>query len=507
MPEHVMELKPLEDAQHDRSRVHRSGSASQNILPAVCDVSVTNICNAACDFCGFSRDKKLVGPRRYLDPEEFERALPILRRRRVRYVTFQGGEPLVHPGIANLVASATKAGMDCGLITNGWFMTQHMAALAAAGLKRLTVSIDSADMAEHERNRGLPGLAVRIEQGIASARAFSIPVDASVTVSRLVRYEALPATLTKLGFSGVNFSYPRREPFGSTSLVFDESSTLIDMGSDELLNALTEIARLKKKYPVLAPKASLAEVARFVRGESQLVPCVGGHKYFYLDWNLDIWRCEAWQKPLGSVFDLDRIPDQREPCNACMMACYRHASALMHGAIAVTDAAQDFRRGHIRKAFGSLFQRGVAFSLRALLAEELPRLMLPSVRQWMAPFRSKRTSFIGPNEAPFESVTHDMFRAAGRQTGPMADSTGTVQPNSIRGAGDGTSMRCDGAKIAKIRETLGLSQQEVASRANLSHSAVARIERGLLVFTPSVQEVASVLGLSLRDMQRRDDVR
>ena len=51
--------------------------------------------------------------------------------------------------------------------------------------------------------------------------------------------------------------------------------------------------------------------------------CIGGYKYFYIDWNLDIWRCEAWNEPMGSVFDLDHIPDQREPCNACMMACYR----------------------------------------------------------------------------------------------------------------------------------------------------------------------------------------
>jgi len=51
-----------------------------------------------------------------------------------------------------------------------------------------------------------------------------------------------------------------------------------------------------------------------------------------LGWNLDIWRCEAWNEPLGSVFDLDRIPGQREPCNACMMTCYRNASMLMHAA-------------------------------------------------------------------------------------------------------------------------------------------------------------------------------
>ena len=37
-------------------------------LPAVCDVSLTNVCNAACDFCGFARDKTLAGPARDLDP-------------------------------------------------------------------------------------------------------------------------------------------------------------------------------------------------------------------------------------------------------------------------------------------------------------------------------------------------------------------------------------------------------------------------------------------------------
>src|SRR5579864_2724895 len=82
-----------------RNLRHVDGIASEprNPLPAVCDVSVTNVCNAACDFCGFSRDKNLAGPRRYLDPDEFARALPILRRRRIRYMTLQGGEPLVPP--------------------------------------------------------------------------------------------------------------------------------------------------------------------------------------------------------------------------------------------------------------------------------------------------------------------------------------------------------------------------------------------------------------------------
>ncbi|MGF6381008.1 MoaA/NifB/PqqE/SkfB family radical SAM enzyme [Paraburkholderia atlantica] len=372
----------------DLRHVDTAVSEPRNPLPAVCDVSVTNVCNAACDFCGFSREKNLAGPRRYLDPDEFARALPILRRRRIRYMTLQGGEPLVHPQIASLVASATRAGIQCGVITNGWFLPRHIKQLAAAGLKRLLISIDSADMREHEHNRGLRGLEARIREGITQAHSFGIEVCASITVSRLVRYESLPETLNRLGFDAVVFSYPRREAFGSSSLVYDEDSKLVDLNTDELLDALNAIASLKKHFRVMDPSAALDEVARFVRGERQLVPCIGGSKYFYIDWNLDVWRCEAWSEPMGSVFDLDRLPDQREPCNACMMGCYRHASILMHGAIAVTDSMYALGRGQLRTAVSLLFQRSVAYSLWALSVEELPRASLMSFARRMGGRRS-----------------------------------------------------------------------------------------------------------------------
>lgn len=353
----------------------------ERMIPAVCDVSVTNVCNAACDFCGFSRDKNLVGPRRYVDLVEFARALPVLRRRRIRYMTFQGGEPLVHPDITSLVAAATGAGIQCGLITNGWFLPQHIGGLATSGLKRLIISIDSDRMSEHETNRGLRGLEAKIKEGIAGAREFGIPVTACVTMNKLVNYDALPDLLERLGFESLAFSYPRREPFGSSSVVYSEDSVLLDQRPEELLAALESIRRLKKRFRVLDPAASLDEVSRFIRGEKQLIPCIAGHKYFYVDWNLQVWRCEPWTEPMGSVFDLDDIPDQREPCHACMVSCYRHASAMMHGPIAVSESAQALARGHVRSAVSTLFQRGVGLSLWALAVAELPRMAFSAHRR------------------------------------------------------------------------------------------------------------------------------
>ena len=127
-------------------------------LPAACGFSITNVCNGACDFYGFARDKTLTGPARYTDAGAYSRALPILHRRRIRYLTLQGGEPQVHLEVVRLVSQTVAAGISCALITNGWFLSRYVKLLATAGLCQLIVSLDSDDRAQHKRNRGLDGL-------------------------------------------------------------------------------------------------------------------------------------------------------------------------------------------------------------------------------------------------------------------------------------------------------------------------------------------------------------
>lgn len=347
----------------------KAGASTRRLVPAVCDVSVTNVCNATCNFCSYAYDKQIVKDKRWIDRAEFARALPILHRRGIRYLTFQGGEPLLHPNIDGLVADTRAAGMRPTVITNGWLLPNKIESLVSAGLGTLMVSIDSHSLAEHERNRGLPGVGERVRQGLAVARRNRIPTLASVTVSRLVQYDALPDLLQALGFDAVSFSCPRRAPLGSSSLVFSPDSALIDFQSEELVHALAAIKALKKRFPVQNPATSLDDIQRHVRGDKEKFPCVGGHKYFYLDWNLNIWRCEAWSKPLGSVFDLDRIPDCRDHCTACMMSCYRNASVLMHAGVAVEDAAAALAAGRLVKATRLLFRSTVAMSLRSVLAQ------------------------------------------------------------------------------------------------------------------------------------------
>ena len=353
--------------------MHKPRPSSWQLLPAACDVSVTNACNASCDFCSFARQKHVVDGRRWVSRSGLVRALPILYNRGIRYLNFQGGEPLLHREIEGLVADAHAAGMRPTIITNGWLLPKKLDALIAAGLHTLLISIDSHSLAEHERNRGLPGLGERIRQGLVLARKAGLPTIASVTVNRLVGFEALPDLLTELGFDAVTFCYPRRERLGSSSLIYEEESTLIDFKDAELIESLKAIKRLRKRFRVLNSTAALDEMERHIRGEVERFPCVGGRKYFYLDWNLDIWRCEAWAEPMGPVSEFGQIPDRRDRCTACMTACYRDTSVLMHAGIAATDAAAALAHGRLGQAMRLLMRRSVAQSVGAA-AQNLSQL-------------------------------------------------------------------------------------------------------------------------------------
>jgi hypothetical protein len=159
-------------------------------------------------------------------------------------------------------------------------------------------------------------------------------------------------------------------------MVFNPNSSLVSFKSEELVKALDAIKAMKKRFPVLNPTQSIDDIQRHVRGEKERFACVGGHKYFYLDWNLNIWRCEAWSKPLGSVFDFDHIPDCRDHCTACMMSCYRDSSVLMHAGVAFEDATSALAGGRIGKAAGLLFRGTVAQSLAAALTQTRQLLSL-----------------------------------------------------------------------------------------------------------------------------------
>ena len=139
--------------------------------------------------------------------------------------------------------------------------------------------LGAASGAVHDSNRGLPGLSARIRRANAALTRHQIPSSASVTMSRLVDYSALPEALRDLGFGAVTFSYPLRT-LPSSYLACAESP-LVDFAPQELHTAFEAVKALSREFPVLNPVASIEDMQRHLRGEPEMFGCLAGWKFFY----------------------------------------------------------------------------------------------------------------------------------------------------------------------------------------------------------------------------------
>jgi MoaA/NifB/PqqE/SkfB family radical SAM enzyme len=341
--------------------------------PGFCQFALNNACNARCGFCGFALDKLPRKDWHYVEREGALEAIDILYRQAVRYLVLTGGEPMLHPDLLEIVQRASGLGMKVLLVTNAGLLKPHrIRELAAGGLSSFIISIDAADADTHERNRGLPGVCDRIREANAVIDELGLHSTASVTMSRLVDYEALPDFLKSLGFKAVTFSYPLTK-LDSNFLSFSDSD-LVNYSDAELLQAFGQVKALKKRFQVVNPTASLEEMERFVRGQEQRFPCLGGFQYFYLDWHLNLWRCHNWDQPMCHIKDFDGSQRVRDGCTKCMIDCYRDSSVMQHVGVSAHDAYQSFKRGNLHEAAKALTRKGNLGSVHSVL-EQLPWLL------------------------------------------------------------------------------------------------------------------------------------
>jgi cyclic pyranopterin phosphate synthase len=151
-------------------------------------ISVTDRCNFRCVYCMpkeiFGRDYEFLPRAQLLDYEEIERLARAFVANGVRKIRITGGEPLVRRHVERLVEMLSALDVDLTLTTNGTLLPQKAQALAAAGLRRVTVSLDALD---DETFRAMNDMDVPVQQvldGIDAAAAAGLPVKVNAVVKR-----------------------------------------------------------------------------------------------------------------------------------------------------------------------------------------------------------------------------------------------------------------------------------------------------------------------------------
>ena len=336
--------------------------------PGYLQFAITNLCNAKCDFCNFAVDKFDPKLRRSVTLQQAKDVIDICVKNHIGYLLFVGGEPLVHRDLRAMTRYAAERGVRPMVCTNGSLWTdQNMRGLASDGLSSVIMSIDAHDVARHEKNRGLPDVCRKIQYANRVFKELGVQTTASITASKLIDdYEKLPEFLTDLGFTSCTFSYPLTS-LASSYLSFSDSS-LVNYRTEELIEVFERIKRLKQSsgFPVVNPSESLNEMQRHLRKEPERFGCLGGHKYFYLDWNLNLYRCHYWEKPMCSIYEFDASKLIRDGCTRCMIDCYRDPSVLQFVAISASDAWNNLKRGRVVAAAKNVLDPRNVTSLKAV---------------------------------------------------------------------------------------------------------------------------------------------
>jgi cyclic pyranopterin phosphate synthase len=154
-------------------------------------ISVTDRCNFRCTYCMpkevFGRDFHFVPHAQLLSFEEIARLAKIFIGRGVEKIRITGGEPLLRRDIEELIAMLARLeGLkDLTLTTNGSLLAHKAADLKAAGLERVSVSLDSLDDTVFRTMNDVDFPVARVLEGIDAARRVGLaPIKINVVVKR-----------------------------------------------------------------------------------------------------------------------------------------------------------------------------------------------------------------------------------------------------------------------------------------------------------------------------------
>ena len=158
-------------------------------------ISVTDRCNFRCSYCMpkevFNKDHLYLPHSALLSFEEITRIAKVFVAHGVQKIRLTGGEPLLRKNIESLIAQLAQLrtpqghALDLTLTTNGSLLARKAHALKAAGLQRVTVSLDGLDDAVFRSMNDVDFPVADVLAGIEAAREAGLgPIKVNMVVKR-----------------------------------------------------------------------------------------------------------------------------------------------------------------------------------------------------------------------------------------------------------------------------------------------------------------------------------
>jgi cyclic pyranopterin phosphate synthase len=182
-------------------------------------ISVTDRCDLRCFYCK-SDDVRFLPKAEILTLEELDRVATAFVGLGVRKLRITGGEPLLRPGIEQWIERlgrhvATGALDELTLTTNGTQLARHAGALAAAGMRRVNVSLDSLDRWNFDRITLRDELPL-VLAGIRAASAAGLAVRINTVAMAGINDHEFDDLVRWCGDQGCDMAFIEMMPLGNS---------------------------------------------------------------------------------------------------------------------------------------------------------------------------------------------------------------------------------------------------------------------------------------------------
>ena len=220
-------------------------------------ISVTDRCNFRCSYCMpkeiFNSEYTWLPHSALLSFEEITRLARVFVGHGVHKLRLTGGEPLLRKGLETLIEQLAAlrtpdgAPLDITLTTNGSLLARKAAVLKAAGLNRVTVSLDSLDDPTFRAMNDVDFPVADVLAGIEAARAAGLgPVKVNMVVKRGTNDAQILPMARHFRGSGIVLRFIEYMDVGATN----------GWRMDEVLPSAEVVKRLQAEFALVPLQAS-----------------------------------------------------------------------------------------------------------------------------------------------------------------------------------------------------------------------------------------------------------
>ena len=271
----------------------------------------TRACNLRCVHCrAQAADRPLPGE---LSTEEGLALIDEIASFGPVVLILTGGEPLLRSDIVELARGGSEAGLRVVMAPNGTLLTPERARqLVAAGVKRVSISLDGATAEVHDAFRGMPGAYAGALNGMESARSAGLPfqINTTVTKKNLGELDAIFRLARERGAVGVHVFLLVPTGRGAdieetqiTPAEYERTLGWIEEKSRELpIEIKTTCAPpYNRVFVQRVRRREGDEAARRALTESRSIGCMGGQQFAFVSSTGTLSPCGYLELDCGSV--------------------------------------------------------------------------------------------------------------------------------------------------------------------------------------------------------------